>query len=455
MRRLRLEHAWLAEGWTPAIGLDVAPDGTILRVIRDAARDGRETIAGCVLPGMPNLHSHGFQRAMAALAQRRRISAEDFWSWRGVMYRTALALSPEDVAAITAMAYAEMLEAGFTAVAEFHYLHHDVSGTPYADPAELAARIAEAATETGIGLTLLPVLYSAAGIGCPPRPEQRRFVTDRESYLRLHDAARTMLAKTLPDAAIGASPHSLRAARPDDVAAIAALIPDGPIHIHAAEQTAEIAEVEASLGRRPVDWLLDEAGIGPRWCLIHATHMTPAESARLAASGAVAGLCPVTEADLGDGIVDAAGFVGAGGRYGVGSDSNIAISAPAELRQLEWSQRLNRRQRLVLADPAHDSGSTGAALYRAALAGGAQALGQKIGAIAEGCRADLVSLRRTDTDLAALPPGRWLDHYILAGGVGLIDSVHVAGACLVRNGRHRRRAAIQARFAETLRRIAA
>ena len=453
MRRFWLEHAWLPEGWAPAIGLDIAPDGTILRVMRDAGTEGRETVSGCVLPGLPNLHSHGFQRAMAALTQRKRATEEDFWSWRGIMYRTALALSPEDVAAVTAMAYAEMLEAGFTTVGEFHYLHHDVTGSPYADPAELAARIAEAASVSGIGLTLLPVLYSSAGIGRPALPEQRRFVTDRDAYLRLHDASRAMLAKVLPGAVIGAAPHSLRAARPEDVAAIAALIPDGPLHIHAAEQTAEIVEVEAALGCRPVDWLLDEAGIDPRWCLIHATHMTRAETLRLAASGAVAGLCPFTESDLGDGIFDGAAFVSSGGLYGVGSDSNVAIDAFGELRHLEWSQCLRERQRLVLADPGRDSGSTGAALYRAALAGGAQALGQRIGAIAEGFRADLVSLRREDTDLAALPPESWLDHAIFTGR-NLIDRVYAAGTCVVRDGRHKSRDAIRMRFAETLRRIA-
>lgn len=454
MRRLWLEHGWLSEGWADGVALDVSPDGTITRVAREATPGDREAILGCVLPGLPNLHSHGFQRAMAALAQRKRTSAEDFWSWRGVMYRTALALTPEDVAAITAMAYVEMLERGFTAVAEFHYVHNDPSGSPYTNPAELAVRVAAAAAETGIGLTLLPVLYSQAGIGREPLPEQRRFITGRDAYLRLHDACRTMLAQTLPNAVLGAAPHSLRAARPTDVAAIAGLIPEGPLHIHAAEQIAEVTEVEAALGARPVEWLLDEAQVDARWCLIHATQMTHGETARLAQSGAVAGLCPITEADLGDGVFDGPTYIAGRGKFGVGTDSNIAIDAPGELRQLEWSQRLRDRKRLVLADDTRDHGSTGTSLYRASLAGGAQALGQPIGTIAEGARADLIALRRDDTDLASLPHDLWLDHYIFAGGSSLIDRVYAAGVCVVQDGRHHRRDAIHERFAATLRRIA-
>ncbi|WP_288049913.1 formimidoylglutamate deiminase [Acidiphilium sp.] len=452
MRRLWLEQAFLSEGWASGVALDIDGSGRIAGLAANAPPADRETVPGCVLPGLPNLHSHGFQRAMSALAQRRRAAAEDFWSWRGVMYRTALALPPDDIAAVTAMAFMEMLERGFTAVAEFHYLHNDSAGAPYADPAELATRVIEAAAQTGIGLTLLPVLYSAAGPNRPPEPGQRRFITDLDGFLRLHAATAERL-RALPGAVLGAAPHSLRAARAADVAALSGLLPEGPLHIHAAEQTGEVAEVEAALGARPVEFLLREAGVDARWCLIHATHMTAEETAGLARAGAVAGLCPITEADLGDGIFNGNTFIDAGGRFGVGTDSNVAIEAPAELRQLEWSQRLRDRRRLVLADPARDGGSTGAALYRAALAGGAQALAQPIGAIAPGCRADLVSLRRAGTDLAALSAETRLDHYIFAGGARLVDRVYVAGRCLVREGRHDARAAIESRFAAALRRL--
>lgn len=454
MRRLWLEQAFLPAGWSAGVALDIAADGIIAKLEHAAPTADREIVPGCVLPGLPNLHSHGFQRALAALAQRSRAAEEDFWSWRGVMYRTALALTPDEITAVTAMAFMEMLERGFTAVAEFHYLHNDPSGAPYADPAELAARVAAAAEAAGIGLTLLPVLYGQAGIGRAALPEQRRFARDLDGFLRLHEATRTMLAGALPDAVLGAAPHSLRAARPADILALPRLVPDGPLHIHAAEQTGEVDEIVAALGARPVEFLLGEAGVDARWCLIHATLMTPAETVALARSGAVAGLCPITEADLGDGISPAAAFIDAGGTWGVGTDSNIAIGAAAELRQLEWSQRLRDRKRLVLADPACDGGSAGTALYRAALAGGARALAQPIGAIAPGRRADLVVLRHAGTDLASLPAALWLDHHVFTA-VAPIDRVYVGGRCLVEDGRHRGRAEITARFAAALARIAA
>ncbi len=325
---------------------------------------------------------------MAGLAERRGPAHDSFWTWREVMYRFLGKLTPDDAEAIAAFAYMQMLETGFTAVGEFHYLHHDVDGRPYADLGEMAARIAAAASATGIGLTLLPTLYIHGGFGgAAPNEGQKRFLNDRDRYAALLARSREIVT-ALPDARVGIAPHSLRAVTPDALrAAVAAH--DGPIHIHAAEQTKEVADCIAALKATPVAWLLDNAGVDRRWCLIHATHMTEDETRRLAASGAVAGLCPLTEASLGDGIFNGAEYFAGGGRFGVGTDSNIQIGAAAELRMLEYSQRLRRHTRNVFA---HEGESTGTRIYLEACNGGAQALGRDIGAIAAGRRADMVVL---------------------------------------------------------------
>lgn len=453
-RKLWFETAFLPEGWCRGVALTLDPTGRIAAIDRAVSSEGCEPVHGAAIPGLANLHSHGFQRAMAALAQRRRATGEDFWSWRAVMFRAALTLSPEEIEAATAMAFIEMLEGGFTSVAEFHYLHNDPTGCPYDDRAELASRIVAAASASGIGLTLLPVLYSAAGLGLPPAPEQRRFALDRDGFLALHAACARLLASTMPDAVLGSAPHSLRAAKPEDIAAIAHLLPAGPIHIHAAEQIAEVEASVAALGTRPVAWLLDHAGVDERWCLIHSTQMDAGETAALARSGAVAGLCPVTEADLGDGIFRGTAYAEAGGRFGIGTDSNIAIGAAAELRQLEWSQRLRDRARLAYADPDADDGSTATRLYRAALAGGAQALAQPIGALAAGKWADIVVLDTEASDLAALPEAFWLDDYVFGRIARRIDRVYARGRKVVEAGQHVARTEIATRFRRALRRLA-
>lgn len=450
-RRLWFGWAWLADGWRENVAITIDEAGRIAEVEAGVSQAECEVVPGIALPGLPNLHSHGFQRAMAGLAERGQRRGEDFWSWRHVMYRTANELDPEEIEAVTAMAYIEMLEAGFTSVAEFHYLHHDKHGTPYGDRAELAGRIALAAKASGIGLTLLPCLYSAGGIGRAAEPGQRRFLNDIDGFCRLHGETAAMLRRELPGASLGVAPHSLRAARPEDVARIAALFPAGPIHCHAAEQVAEVDDCVAALGARPVEWLLDHAGADARWCLIHATHMTQGETEAMAGSGAVAGLCPLTEADLGDGIFDGARFLDSGGRFGIGSDSLIRIDAAEELRQFDASQRLRDRRRVVLSP----NGSAGEALYNGALCGGARALNQPVGAIAPGARADIVVLDRAGTDLAALPPGFWLDHYVFVGGSRLIDRVYAAGRVVVERGGHVAREAAVARFRPVLRRLAA
>ncbi|MBA1157951.1 formimidoylglutamate deiminase [Microvirga mediterraneensis] len=450
MRRLILDHALLPDGWAEHVGIDIE-GGTIAAVHPNSASEGRERVAGIALPGLPNLHSHTFQRGMAGLAETRGPVGDSFWTWRQVMYRFLGSLTPDDVEAIAAFAMMEMLEGGFTALAEFHYLHHDADGRPYADIAELSGRIAAAARETGMGLTLLPVFYAQGGFGgAAPTEGQRRFVNDVESYARLLDGARKAVVG-LDDAVVGIAPHSLRAVTPESLREVIAPAGEAPVHIHIAEQVKEVEDCLAWSGQRPVAWLLDHAPVDRRWCLIHATHLDAQEVEGIASSHAVAGLCPITEANLGDGIFEGADYLSRGGRFGVGSDSNIEISAPAELKQFEYSQRLKHRARNVLAE--HEGQSTGRSLYDRALAGGAQALGRRIGAIAAGHRADLVVLDAAHPDLAAVSGDRWVDSYVFVAGKAVIDTVFVAGEAVVRNGRHVNREAIRARYSRAMARI--
>lgn len=442
-RELFFDHALLPSGWASGVRISVA-DGTIVSVTEGAMREGAERIAGIAIPGLPNLHCHAFQRGMAGLAERRGSGADSFWSWREVMYRFLDRLSPDDVQAITAFAYMQMLEAGFTAVGEFHYLHHDIDGRPYADLGEMAARTAAASAETRIGLTLLPSFYACGGFGgAPPAAGQRRFLNDPDRFLKLVERTRAIMAG-LPEAQVGIAPHSLRAVTPETLRIVCQATHDGPIHIHAAEQMKEVDESLAALGRRPVEWLLDNAEINSRWCVIHATHTTKAEIRALAASGAVVGLCPLTEASLGDGIFDGADYLAAGGRFGVGTDSNIQIDAAAELRQLEYEQRLARRARNVMT--IQEGESTGRRLFASALAGGAQALQQPIGALVPGLRADIALLDETCPDLASRHGDEWLDTWIFVAGRTAVKTVLAGGEIVVEAGRHRMRPAIEARY---------
>ena len=438
MTRLHATAALLAEGWRKNVRLTLA-DGRIAAIETDIAPDADDERHAVFLPAMPNLHSHAFQRAMAGLAEVRGPANDSFWSWRTVMYKFALSMTPDHVEAVAAKLYMEMLEAGFCRVGEFHYLHHDKDGSPYANIAEMAERIGAASTETGIGLTLLPVLYAHSGFGgADPIEGQRRFINSSESFARLMDGCRRVTSQ-LPGAEIGVAPHSLRAVTPDELSVAIALAGDGPIHIHVAEQVKEVEDCLAWSGARPVQWLLDHAPVDQRWCLIHATHMTEDETRRMARSGAIAGLCPITEANLGDGTFSAPLFLSEGGRFGIGSDSNILISIAEELRQLEYSERLALRARNVIAST---GGSTGQALFEQALAGGGAALKAPAGLVA-GNYADIVSL---DTSAVSyLPEDRLLDPWIFAGGVA-VDSVWALGRKQVQNGRHLRRDLIDRRF---------
>ncbi|MBV8744525.1 MAG: formimidoylglutamate deiminase [Xanthobacteraceae bacterium] len=450
MAVLIFDHALLSGGWGADVRIEIA-DGVITQVTPAAPRDGAEHVAGIAIPGMPNLHCHAFQKGMAGLAERRGPAHDSFWTWREVMYRFLRVLSPDDVGAIAAYAYMEMLEAGFTAVGEFHYLHHDPDGRPYSDIAELMVRIAAAAGETGIGLTLLPSFYAQGGFGgAPPTAGQRRFIANPEMFLRLVERAHD-IAATLP-ARVGIAPHSLRAVTPQALRVVLDAMKTGPIHIHAAEQTQEVNDCIAALGARPVEWLIANAGVDTRWCLVHATHMTEREIEALAEAGAVAGLCPLTEANLGDGIFNADQYIAARGRFGIGSDSNIELDAAAELRQLEYNQRLRQRARNVLA--LREGESVGRRVYEDALAGGAQALGRAIGSIKPGQRADIVVLDADHPDLAGNSGDVWLDKYIFVAGRRLVRTVFVGGLKVVDAGAHKSRAAIADRYRRTMARLA-
>ena len=452
-RRLFLDAALLPTGWATNVALDVT-DGTITAITPDAECTNRDYLPGLALPGLPNLHSHTFQRAMAGLSETRSPatsleSGDNFWTWRQVMYAFLQKLTPDDIEAIAAFAMMEMLEAGFTALAEFHYLHHAPDGRPYANPAETAERIAAAAAQTGIGLTLLPVLYTHGGFGAqPPTDGQRRFVNDLDAFFRLLEGAKTAIA-SLGDAALGLAPHSLRAVSSEQLAHLSGVA--GPIHIHIAEQTREVDDCLAWSAQRPAAWLLSNAPVDERWCLIHATHTNPAELAAIAKCGAVIGLCPITEANLGDGIFDATSFRDASGRFGVGSDSNIQITAPGELRLLEYGQRLQHRARNVM--PARPGTSTGQFLYESALAGGAQAMGRRIGRLAPGYRADLVLLDPSHPALVATPVAQRLDAYLFSAGTSAVTTTLVAGRTLVAAGRHHAHDAITARYCQTIKRL--
>ena len=445
MAIIHAKQALLTGGWANNVRIRIE-GGRIATVENAEAAPGDER-HDTIVAGMPNLHSHAFQRGMAGLAETRGPGSDSFWSWRNVMYRFALSMTPDDVEAVAAQLYVEMLEAGFTRVGEFHYLHHDKDGRHYGDIAEMAARIAAAASTTGIALTLLPVFYAHAGFGgTAPGEGQRRFINDRDSYAALLERCRA-LTDAMPHGVTGVAPHSLRAVTPEELAAVVTMAGDKPIHIHIAEQVKEVEDSIAWSGRRPVEWLLDNQPVDTRWCFIHATHMTAAETRGMAKAGAIAGLCPVTEANLGDGTFPAPDFLADGGRYGVGSDSNVLIGLPDELRQLEYSQRLFHRARNVLAAP---GGSTGRALFDGALAGGAAALGAASG-IAAGSAADFVSVKaRHGLDPAG---DALLDGWIFANGAD-VDCVWVNGRKQVEGGRHVARAAIGRRFAATMRALA-
>ena len=453
--KLYAQSALLANGWQRDVLLEVDAAGMLAAIdVGKKAPHDAEVLAGPVVPGMPNLHSHAFQRAFAGQTERRAAGEDSFWTWREVMYEFVGQLTPAHVQAIAEQLYVEMLEAGYTSVAEFHYLHHDIDGKPYTNPAEMSERIVAAAHATGIALTMLPVLYVYGGFGeRQPADGQRRFLHAVEQYSdllqHLHGHARQA------DFRLGMAAHSLRAVSPATLGAaldaLHAVDASAPVHIHIAEQTQEVLDCIGWSSARPVDWLLDNAPVDNRWCLVHATHLTDGETQRLASSGAVAGLCPTTEANLGDGIFPAREYVQLGGKFGIGSDSQISVSPIEELRTLEYGQRLLHQRRALLATP--ELASVGQFLYEGAARGGAQALGIAAGALEAGRRADLVVLDRETGTLYGKRDAEVLDAAVFAGNQNPVRDVMVGSQWQVRNGRHQHHDAVLERFKQTLEEI--
>jgi len=447
IRRCHAGYLWQGDDWSREGIFGIDADGTL-----QAMEDGpAETLGTWVLPGMPNLHSHAFQRAMAGLAERRGRVDDSFWSWRETMYAFAASVGPDDLRAIAAQLYVEMLKAGYTQVCEFHYLHHRPDGSPYAPAEAMSLALVEAAREAGIAMTLLPVLYMRGGFdGRPLGARQRRFGHEIDAYLRLLE---TLRAHESADLRVGIALHSLRAVPEDALQAVLAsgLAQDAPIHIHIAEQIGEVQDCLAIRGARPVQWLLDHAPVDTRWCLVHATHLSEPETARLARSGAVAGLCPTTEANLGDGLFPLAGYLDAGGVLGIGSDSHISVSPVEELRWLEYGQRLATRHRNIAAR--REGASVGRTLWRAALKGGAQASGLPIGALQAAHRADLLVLDDGSPLLAARDESALLDSFIFAGNIPLVRDVMSGGRWVVRDFRHHDEERIAQRYRETVQRL--
>jgi formimidoylglutamate deiminase len=459
MNSYSADFAWLPHGWGTDVQLDVA-NGGFATVDEDATRGAAAHLGRFVLPGMPNLHSHAFQRAMAGLAERQTNAEDSFWTWRETMYAFAGRIGPDDLRAIAAQLYVEMLKAGYTHVCEFHYLHHQPDGKPYADAATMSLALIEAAREAGIGLTLLPTLYMTGGFdGRALGERQRRFGHDVDTYLRLIEQLRKIENSTLR---VGVALHSLRAVPERAMRDVlgSGLVDAAPIHIHVAEQIGEVQDCLSLRNARPVEWLLDHAPVDARWCLVHATHMTAEETRCLAESGAVAGLCPTTEANLGDGLFPLKDYMSAAGAFGIGSDSHISVSPVEELRWLEYGQRLLTRHRNI--GVSESSNSVGETLWAESLFGGAQAAGVEIGMLEGGDpaaphaapRADLFVLDDNAPLLAARDGANALDTFLFAGNVNLVRDVMVAGEWVVRDFHHRDEQRIAARYRETLLRLA-
>ena len=448
MTRLFFDHALTSDGWAEKVSIQIDGAGNITAVETDTSDDNANHRAFVALPGIPNTHSHAFQRAMAGRAEIKGDTADTFWTWRQVMYQFLERITPDDLFAIASMAYCEMLEAGFTSVCEFHYLHHAPDGSPYSDIGEMANAIVEAAKETGIGLTLLPVYYAHSQFGgAAPDEKQRRFINNIDQFAKLLGRVDDLVT-AIPDAKVGIAPHSLRAVTAESLAQLSILKPDAPMHIHIAEQIKEVEDCLIWSEERPVNWLMEHAEVNERWCLVHATHLSTYEREQIIKSGAIAGLCPITEANLGDGIFNGVDFLTDGGRIGIGSDSNVLISVAEELRTLEYSQRLRDRGRNMLSQ-AHKS--TGQHLVEKVLQGGAQASGRKIGKLAPGYRGDIIALDQNHPAFAGVERESWMNNWVFAANSPALSNVWVCGQLLMSTGQHHKREKIRARYAQTMR----
>lgn len=441
-------RALLADGWHEDVLITTDASGQIASLTPSNTPGSAIRLAGPVIPAIANLHSHAFQRAMAGLAEVAGDPQDSFWTWRDLMYRMVQRLSPEQVGDIATHLYIDMLKGGYSQVAEFHYLHHDAQGKPYADDAMLLNLMAAAET-AGIGQTLLPVLYSYSGFGSQPASDgQRRFIQQTDAYLQQQQRAAQWSANK-PLLNHGICFHSLRAVNETQMREVlAASAADVPVHIHVAEQEKEVNDSLAWSGERPVAWLYNRFEVDQRWCLIHATHLDDSEIQRMAASGAIAGLCPTTEANLGDGIFPAVEYIARGGRWGIGSDSHVSLSALEELRWLEYGQRLRDRRRNRITLPQQPS--VGDLLWQQAAQGGAQACAINTGELAVGKRADWLVLEN-DAFLGSVSSASLLNRWLFGGSQSQIRDVFVAGNQVISEGHHQAEEAAAARFAEAMR----
>ena len=468
MTSIFAKQALLPAGWANNVLVTISADGHIESVTENTVNGTGDTVngnpangtggssadhaVGVLLPSPVNAHSHAFQRAMAGLTERRGPNTDDsFWTWRQLMFRFLDQLTPDDVETIAAFVQMEMLEAGYATNVEFHYLHHQPGGIPYDNISEMAERIAAAGSTSGIGLTLLPVHYEFGG--CDRRElgaGQIRFGNSFNRFAKLYEGATAAVAKLPTDAGTGVAPHSLRAVAPEDLPRLAELASGRPVHLHLAEQIAEVEEVKAAWGSRPVEWVLDNTDLSSQWCMIHCTQMLPHETEGLAKSGAIAGLCPITESSLGDGIFDGHNWLHHGGAIAIGSDSNIRISLSEELRTLDYSQRLRDHSRAALAT---QSKSTARNLFDHILEGGAKAANRNCGRIEAGLWADLFTLNTDHVDLHGRAGDVLLDTYVFAGDDRMVKEVWSAGRHLVKDGRHTGRSGIEQKYRTVLGRL--
>ncbi len=445
-------HAWVQGRWQTGVCLEVDAQGHWSRITADIATPPQSAtvLAGPVLPGMVNAHSHAFQRAFAGLAERRTSETDDFWSWRDRMYGVALRVTPSQMQAIAAQLYVEMLQGGYTQVCEFHYLHHQEDGTPYADPATMAWALADAAQQAGLGFTLLPVLYERAGFTqATLRPDQRRFASTPAFVATLQ---RDMANANRPLANAGVAIHSLRAASPESIRVLLAEVGDAemPVHIHVAEQMQEVNDCLAHTGQRPLEWLVQQNLLDVRWQLVHATHATAAEIKGVSDQGAGIVICPSTEGNLGDGLTDLPGWLQASVPMAIGSDSHVCRQWPEELRWLEYGQRLNLQRRNVSANPAQHAGSTAERLFGAALFAGGPAAGRTSWGLSVGARADALVLDTQSPGLLGVPSSHTLDALLFASDKPAFKDVYVAGRQVIADGNHAAQDEIAVRFSHVM-----
>jgi formimidoylglutamate deiminase len=432
------DYALLPEGWRANVRLRSGIDGRWAEVTADADSGDSPRLGRFVIPAMPNLHSHAFQRAMAGQVERFERADDSFWSWRETMYRHAGGIDPDCLHAIARWLYTEMVEQGYSRVCEFHYVHQRPDGSRYSPPEAMSEALIAAANEVGIGLTLLPTLYQRGGFGDQPLTErQRRFHCDSDEFLRLcGDLASRM---NRPGQRLGAAIHSLRAVSGVSLQHMVAddFWRNRPLHIHIAEQRKEVDDCLAQHGRRPIEHLFDLVDVDPRYCLIHATHALDHERELMARSGAVVGICTTTEANLGDGCFELADLRQRGGRWGIGSDSQAGLDPREELRWLEYQARLASGRRTVLAD--HQSPDVAANLWSEAVAGGGQASGAQSAGLRVGADADWLVLDDQDPALAGCTPDTIMGAWMFAPARSAPLVTGASGEALTERGHHPRR----------------